>query len=80
VIFVGLTTVALFSLGWLVGVASWLYPAVHLAIWLFRRDDSHKSKAIRGGPVFLVATTFALIIGLIGALSGSWQQISDGKF
>jgi hypothetical protein len=79
-IFVGLVTVVLFALGWLVGVASWLYAAVHLVIWLFRRDDSHKTKAIRGGAVFLAASAFALVIGLIGALSGSWQQISDGKF
>jgi hypothetical protein len=78
-IFIRLATVALFAIGWLVAVASWFYAVFHLAIWLFRRDDSHRSKAIRGGAVFLAGWAFAFASGFIGALLGSWQQISDGK-
>jgi hypothetical protein len=61
-------------------VASWFYAVCHFAMWLFRRDGSHRLKAIRGGAVFLAGGAFAFTSGFIGVWLGSWQQISDGKF
>jgi hypothetical protein len=79
-LFIGLVTIALFAIGWLVGVAAWFYALFHLAAGFFGRADSHRSKAIRGGAAFLAGWAFAFTSALIGVWSGSWQQISDGKF
>jgi hypothetical protein len=83
-IFIGLATIALFAIGWLVAVASWFYAAYHTVMWFFRRGKDggslHGSKAIRGGIAFLAGWAFGFFNGLIGIWLGGWQQIADGRF
>ena len=51
------------GLGWLVGVASWFYAAVHLAIWLFRGDVSIRPKPFAAVPFSSRLRRFHSLLG-----------------
>jgi len=80
---IGAFAVLLFVVGWIGGIAAWVYATIHiLRAWFtidgWRGIHQHGRKTLRGAVAFVGCWIFAASNGLIGVWFGGWQVAAGG--